>query len=247
MERRVLEIAGAIGVIILVVALATPWLIYGSRPDVAFKRAWGRLAAAAARPADIGALLPIVFDAQDHALSCEVAALKMALAVRDIRVSESELIAAVGFDPTPKRHEAGRIVWGDPQKGFVGDIDGRMPDTGYGVYADPIARAAQKWNAARAVKGLTPRQLAEELVVGNPVIVWGYLGDGDLYEWQTPEGKTVQAVLHEHTFTAYGFRGSPERPEGFLLMDPIYGPRYWDTQELFDRMEKLGYSGVILY
>ena len=247
MDRRAWEIAAAATAIVFVIVLAVPWLVYGSRPDTAMRRVWGRVAVAFARPAEGDTLIPMVFDEQDHALSCEVAALKMALAARGERVSESDLIDAVGFDTTPKQQFAGRIVWGDPQQGFVGDIDGRMPSTGYGVHWNPIARAAKQWRDARAVEGITPRELATEIAAGYPAIVWGYLGGGKPYEWQTPAGVTVRTALHEHTFTVYGFRGTPDNPEGFLLMDPIYGPRYWDTDTLFDRMAAFGYGAVIIY
>lgn len=247
MKRRVLEIGGTAVALAAVVAIAVPALVYDSRPDVTLRRMWGRVSVAFARPSGEDAILPIVFDPQDHSLSCEVAALKMALQVRGVSVSESELIDAVGFDTTAKTQYAGRIVWGDPQKGFVGDIDGRMPSTGYGVHWKPIARGARQWRDARAVEGITPHDLAYELAAGNPAVVWAYLGDGRSYEWQTPDGATIQTVLHEHTFTVYGFHGSPDDPEGFLLMDPIYGPRYWGTEKLFDRMAKLGYGAVIIY
>ncbi|HXK36757.1 MAG TPA: C39 family peptidase [Candidatus Paceibacterota bacterium] len=247
MHHRFLRLILGVAVILLAAAAIVPWLVYGSRPDAALVRFWGRLNASFARPGSTGARLSIVFDAQDHALSCEVAALKMALATRGIHVSESELLEVVGFDPTPKQQEGGRIIWGDPQQGFVGNIDGRMPTTGYGVHWEPIARAAKQWRAARAVEEMTPNGLAQELAVGNPVIVWGYLGDGKPYEWQTSDGTPVRTVLHEHTFVVYGYVGTVDWPEGFYLMDPIYGPRYWDTTKLFDRMEKLGYGAVILY
>jgi uncharacterized protein YvpB len=246
MRRRVPEIIGASICLLLVAGIVVSWVGYGSRPDVAFHRFWNRLVAAASRPKAAGTILPVAFDAQDHALSCEIAALKMALAAKGVAVPESELLQAVGFDLTGKRQEAGRIVWGDPQQGFVGDIDGRMPETGYGVHWKPIARAAEEWRDARAVDGMTPEELAEELADGNPVVVWVYLGSGTPYEWQTPGGRTVHAVLNEHTFTAYGFTGGTEAPSGFYLMDPIYGARYWDTGKLFDRMEKLGYGAVII-
>jgi len=247
MHRHLMRIVIGTAIVLVMAAIAVPWIVYGSRPDAAIARVWERLTAALSRPGSTGAKLSVVFDAQDHALSCEAAALKMALAVRDVHVSEGVIMDEVGYDPTPKEQQAGRVIWGDPQKGFVGNIDGRMPTTGYGVYWEPIARAARTWRAARAVEGLTPGQLAQELAVGNPVIVWGYLGKGDSFEWQTPEGDTVHAVMHEHTFVAYGYVGTVEEPTGFYLMDPIYGSRFVDTEWIFDRMQKLGYGAVILY
>src|ERR1700741_62031 len=44
--------------------------------------------------------LPIVPHKQEHSLSCEIAALKIALSAHSIDVSEAELIKKLHFDPT---------------------------------------------------------------------------------------------------------------------------------------------------
>jgi hypothetical protein len=65
-------------------------------------------------------LLPALFHKQEHALSCEAATLKMALSVFGADVSESEILKYLPYDKTPKKNG----VWGDPNKGFVGKVDG---------------------------------------------------------------------------------------------------------------------------
>lgn len=192
-------------------------------------------------------VLPIIFDAQDHALSCEVAALKMALAYRGVTVSEADLIRSVGTDATPKRKVNGVTVWGDPDEAFVGNIDGAMLVDGYGVYWGPIARTARAFRRAEPFQGWTPGQLAHAIQDGNPVIVWGYLWGGKQTSWQTPGGKIVRAVTREHVFVVNGFRGSADSPEGFFLVDPIYGRRYYALDEFMQRWDSLGDSGVVIY
>lgn len=210
-------------------------------------RAWGRISYRTIAPHDGDVLLPIPFHRQEHALSCEAASLKMALAYRGISVRESDVAEAIGVDSTPKSEQGGRVIWGDPEKGFVGDQDGRMFSTGYGVHWSPVSKAANRWRLAAVIQGWSAPQLAAQLQIGNPIIAWGFVGSGKPYEWQTPEGRVVRTVSREHVFVLNGFRGSAAAPEGFYLMDPIYGQRYQDTAEFMDNWSVLGQSGVVIY
>lgn len=111
---------------------------------------------------------------QERALSCEVATLKMALAYKGVTVSENELMGHVGYDPTP---HVGN-TWGNPHQAFVGDIDGRQPTTGYGVYWEPIARAGAEYRPTEYFTNGTVQDLTYEIVRGNPVVVWGNTASG---------------------------------------------------------------------
>ena len=66
--------------------------------------------------------------------------------------------------------------------------------TGYGVYWEPVATAANKYRKADIVTNGTAVQVAEYLAQGHPVIIWSYLGSGQRYQWQTPDGKLIDAV-----------------------------------------------------
>lgn len=176
-------------------------------------------------------------------MSCEIASLRAALLAQGIDVPESDLLRFLPFDQTPK----GAGVWGDPNKGFVGNIDGKMFTTGYGVYWDPVAALAQRWKRAEIIRNGTPQELAEHLSAGRPVIVWGYLGRGLRSRWKTPAGETIEAVNGEHTRVAYGFSGSAENPEGFFLVDPIYGHAYWPIEKFLRNWDAFGRSGVVVY
>lgn len=246
MDSGVLRTAAAAGVaVVLLFGVVT--FFSGTHPLALIQRTWGRLIVISepVRPGDT--VLAVAFDRQDHALSCEVAALKMALAYRGVTVDEATLIAAVGTDPTPKQTYAGRTVWGDPNRAFVGSIDGRMLVDGYGVYWDPIARVGAAYRPTRVIENSSPAVVARNIAEGNPVLVWGFLGSGRRYSWVTPEGKSIPAVLQEHVYVAYGFRGPPDEPQGFFLMDPIYGSRYEPVDEFLRVWGALDYSGVIIY
>ncbi len=197
-----------------------------------------------AAPSSATVMFNIPFHRQEHSLSCEVASLKNAFYGYGLDVPESELIRFLEFDPTLKSGN----VWGDPERGFVGSIDGIMPVNGYGVYADPIARLGLRWKRTEALRGGTSLQLAEHLLAGRPVIVWGYYaGLGEPMSWQTPEGKHIDAVHGEHTFLVYGFTGDTTQPTGFYVIDPINGHAYWDINYFLMRWDSLGRMAVVVY
>ena len=185
----------------------------------------------------------VPFHRQEHSLSCEVAALKMAMAGHGVDVSESELIELLEFDRTPKTGD----IWGDPDRGFVGSIDGKMFGDGYGVYAGPIARLGLRWLRTESFRQGTAQQLAWHLFDGNPVIIWGFVGRGRADSWQTPYGKIVNAIDGEHTKVVYGFTGIPSNPTGFFVVDPVFGKSYWDLNSFMENWEPLGYMGAVVY
>lgn len=186
--------------------------------------------------------LAVPFHRQEHNLSCEVATLVMVLAYRGINVSEQTLIEAIGFDSTKKQNG----VWGNPNVAFVGDIDGRQPSTGYGVYWQPVAKAAQKYRPARWFTGGAITDLTSEIKKGNPVIVWGTAGSGRRIDWQTPQGGTVVAVSGEHTRVVIGFIGSADNPTKIITLDPLSGEKYFTKDSFLANWSVLGYSGVIV-
>ena len=187
--------------------------------------------------------LNLPFHRQEHALSCEAASLKTALAAFGLDIPEAEVLRALPFERTPRSG----AVWGDPEKGFVGNIDGRMLVDGYGVYAGPITKAGLRWRRTEALSGATPQDLTAHLAAGRPVVVWGYVGRGNAVSWLTPEGKRVNAVNGEHTRVVYGFSGPPENPSGLFLIDPVYGHAYWDIDTFMQQWERLGRMAVAVY
>jgi len=187
--------------------------------------------------------LALKFHRQEHSLSCEAAALKMVLDFHGLNISESEIISKIAVDPTPRSGD----VWGNPHLGFVGNIDGKMMVDGYGVYWEPIAVATSRWKKVRIIKNGLAEDLIEHLSDGRPIIVWGYLGRGQPVNWKTPEGETVWAVNGEHTRVVYGFKGSAKNPDGFFVMDPIYGVSYWEKSKFLRNWDSFGRMGVVVY
>lgn len=189
--------------------------------------------------------LSVPMHRQERALSCEIAALKMALGYYNVDVSEQELVDMLPFDTKGPREEGN--IWGDPQKGFVGDIDGKIPDGGYGVYEQPIAVIASSFRKAKVLENATIRDVAMEINSFHPVIVWGSLASGKDISWKTKDGQTIKAVFGEHARVAIGFSGTIENPKTIILLDPVYGKIYMSAKAFQKNWALLDNKAVVVY
>lgn len=188
--------------------------------------------------------LDVPFHRQEHSLSCEIASLKMALDYYGVNISEKDLLAQLPVD-VPGPRQAGNI-WGDPDKGFVGSVDGLMPNTGYGVYEDPVAKVASVYRSAEPMRDAALDDLLKALADNHPVIVWVPIGDGHDISWKTVAGNTVRAVYGEHARLLVGFSGAADQPDHLFFMDPVYG-KIRTTPEEFNRAwAMLGNRAVIV-
>jgi uncharacterized protein YvpB len=229
--------------IVLAFGILARWVYY--MPQLTYLR--GKLVARMSHgPKTLGLTLvrlPVVFHRQEHSLSCEIAALKMALDFHGINVKESELIENLHFDLVPRKNG----IWGDPYTGFVGDIDGKMGVTGYGVYWQPVSDVANKYTYSEVIENATVQELAQHLSEGRPIVWWGYYGRGRAINWQTVSGKAIIGINGEHARVLTGFVGTRENPTGFYLMDPIYGELFWETEYLLKNSTPFANSGVVVY
>ncbi|MDD5341130.1 MAG: C39 family peptidase [Patescibacteria group bacterium] len=189
--------------------------------------------------------LTVPYHHQQHALSCEVASLTMALNYKGVKVTENELIAQLPFSFTGPRQTGN--IWGDPNLGFVGNIDGTMPNTGYGVYEQPIYDLASKYRSAKIITNGTVADLITELVNGNPIVVWGVVGSGKDISWKTPNGKVISAKLDEHARTLIGFTGTSDNPKLLILDDPIYGKIRMSVSSFQKNWGMLDNRAVVIY
>jgi uncharacterized protein YvpB len=187
--------------------------------------------------------LNLKFHRQEHSLSCEAATLKMVLDYHGMNIPEAEILEKMPWDKTPRSGD----VWGDPNLGFVGDIDGKMMVDGYGIHWGPLAVTASHWKQSKIIKNGLAGDLVEHISAGRPVIVWGYLGRGQPVSWKTLEGETVYGINGEHTRVVYGYKGSADNPEGFMVMDPTYGSMYWEKEKFMRNWDGLGRMGLVVY
>src|SRR5579871_2420783 len=149
---------------------------------------------------------------QQHALTCESAALRMALGALSVNVTEADILQRLAVDPTPRQvFDDGSVVWGDPDVGFVGSFDGLYAVDGYGVYPGPIADVAQSFGiGATPLHGTDPQTVYDAVGQGMPVLVWVpyALTVRGFGEWTTPTGKLVPYVVTEHCVVLSGLTDS---------------------------------------
>lgn len=163
----------------------------------------------------------------------------MALNGKGIYVTEEDIMRKIGYDLTPHKGD----IWGDPSQAYIGDIDGKICNTGYGVYWEPVAKAANFWREAEAFSGWNLEDLIKEIEFGNPVIFWGTLPTGTLTDcsWYTPDGKYIKAYQQTHVRLVIGFIGDPENPSKIIINDPLSGRLYWDTSFFLTNWSNFGY------
>ena len=200
--------------------------------------------AAAILPIKPSVKLSIPYHHQEHTLSCEVASLLMALNFRGVKITESELIKELPVsDPGPRR---ANNIWGDPNLGFVGNINGQVPNGGYGVYEQPIYNLAVKYRSAKIITNATLDDLITELINGNPIVVWGVIGSGRDISWKTSDGKFIPAKLDEHARTLIGYTGESNNPQLMILLDPIYGEIRMKVNDFLANWEMLDKRAVVI-
>jgi len=180
---------------------------------------------------------------QKYTLSCEIAALRMALNFRGANVTEDDLIPKVGFDTTPHNGN----IWGNPYNAFVGNIRGTQMKDGYGVYWGPIARAARDYRGAQEFQNWNISDLTAQISKGNPVVIWVYSHFGTPTSWNTPDGTNIYAVRDEHAVVAVGFTGTSDNPTQLIINDPLSGQVYW-SRSVFDKKWNIfANSGVVIF
>ncbi|MCK5268211.1 MAG: C39 family peptidase [Spirochaetes bacterium] len=190
-------------------------------------------------------LMDIPLDWQDDSLSCEAASLKMALNYKGAAVSEDDIMGKIGSD---LRSRQGNI-WSDPNQLYVGDIDGKMCSTGYGVHWRPVAKAANHWRDAEAFSSWSLQDLTRELEAGNPVVIWGTMPVETLTDcsWHAFEGEYIKTYQETHVRLAVGFIGDAVNPEKIIINDPLAGKLYWPTPYFLTNWQAFNYSGVVVY
>jgi uncharacterized protein YvpB len=140
---------------------------------------------------------------------CEVTSLSMLLDAAGHPVDKIQLAESIAKDPTPEiKDDNGNIQsWGDPNRGFVGDITGGNP--GYGVYHQPVFDLLNQIMSGSAMDltGHSFTDLLQQVSSGVPVIVWtttDFQPTHDWITWQSPDG-LIHATLDEHVVLLVGY------------------------------------------
>lgn len=162
---------------------------------------------------------------QRYSLSCEIAAATVVSQFLGFNITEEKLLANIPYEKTPlTKDKKGNIVWGNPNKGFVGNYNGVFLKDGYGIYADPLAKTLQKMKIkAQAYQGYTLEKLYKQIDKNHPSIVWipsNFNRHITTQYWKTPEGDTVSWIDDEHALV---FTGYDKKNNQLYFMDVQYG------------------------
>lgn len=167
---------------------------------------------------------------QAHMYSCMATAARNALAFKGVNLSEATILSSIGYDSTSwsGTWAEGGAVWGDPDAGIVGSVDGKADNIGwgYGSHWGPVANAINSFGRTAEVKnGWDVSGIASEIAAGNPVIVWWVNGVWPAYvvNWKTSGGKSVRGVNSLHVQTVKAFTGTVDNPLSFTVTDSGYG------------------------
>jgi uncharacterized protein YvpB len=183
-----------------------------------------------------GAIIDNVpFYKQIYSLSCEEAALQMALAYYGVNVSQDQVLGQIGVDRTPPHYDHGTLVWGDPYASFVGNPNGyETADagsaSGYGTYYSTIAAAAKAFlpgSVTQAGEGIPPDVVFAAAHNRQAVVVWVAFGyqPHPMHYMRTFGGRTVMyGAPWEHAVTISGWA-----PGYVLINNPHSHPEWIDA------------------
>ena len=179
--------------------------------------------------------LDVPYFLQQYANSCEAASLRMALAYYNIEIPDDmDIVEKFGYNPRDK--DIVLDEWDNPQEMFVGNIDIVGSTKGYGVYGQPVTKAAISYGRDSYYEtNITAQFLAKELKAGHPIVLWGYTSiTAPAYTWNLQDGGEVTAFKGEHARLVIGFSGDVDNPTGFYVHDPFNGneSEYWLTEKL---------------
>lgn len=177
----------------------------------------------------------IPYDAQVYELSCEEAALQMALAPEGISVSQAQVLAADGVNSAAGYVSGGILHWGDPYQYFVGDVNGSEVNyTGYGTYDTTIVKAANDFGGEviQSGQGVSASTVYAAVLAGHPVVAWVsfdyvYHTPGSMLAW---DGRyVIWSGPIEHALTVVGVNGS-----SVLVYNPWFGIQ-WISRNTFQQ------------
>jgi uncharacterized protein YvpB len=125
---------------------------------------------------------------------------------------------------------------------FVGFIDKRGAENGYGIYGSGVVKGLKNLDMDAkyyASSSISLKTISQSISNKKPVIVWGYTSlTQPPYTWKTETGTLVKAFRGEHARVIVGFDGSINNPTGFYVHDPLTGKKneYWSKNKLLAQL-----------
>ncbi|WP_394137624.1 C39 family peptidase [Cytobacillus oceanisediminis] len=169
--------------------------------------------------------LPAVNQFPELPRGCEVTSLSMLLQHAGIKADKITLAKEIKKNPEPYNIENGKIYFGNPNDGFVGDMLS-FDNPGLGVYHKPVKELAEKYlpGSIRDLTGSDFTELKIHLSDGRPVWIitntaYKKLSDDFFQTWHTPSGE-IQITYKEHSVLLTGYD-----QEYMYFNDPLTGEK----------------------
>ncbi len=153
---------------------------------------------------------PVIPQLPELPRGCEVTSLAMLLHSAGVEADKMELAEKVKKHPAKREIRDGKIYYGDPHNGFIGDMYS-FETPGLGVYHAPIMELAEAYLPGQMVNltGQTFEELKIPLSDGRPVWViinteYRKLEDSYFQTWHTESGE-IQITRKEHSVLITGY------------------------------------------
>ena len=168
---------------------------------------------------------PLIKQYPELPRGCEVTGLAMLLQYEGEDVDKLILAKEIKKDSTPYSKSKGKIYFGNPHKGFVGDMY-NLHNPGLGVYHEAIRELAERYLPGRIIDltGSNFEKLKIPLSANQPVWViintsYQKLSDDQFQTWETPNGP-IKITAKEHSVLITGY------DEHFIYFnDPLTGKK----------------------
>ena len=180
---------------------------------------------------------------------CEVTSLAMILNHAGVNIDKITLAKEIRKDTTSyKVDDNGRVYYGNPYDGFVGDMYD-LRKNGYGVYHAPIVDLAKKYVEERAVDltGAEFEDIVYLLTKGYPVLVianaeYRALEDSYFDMWHTPTG-IVKITSKLHCIVMTGIDSN-----SIYINDPLANTanKKIDIKQFRAAWEQMGNQAVVI-
>ncbi len=154
--------------------------------------------------------VPLILQNPELPRGCEVTCLAMLLQYAGVPVDKMTLAEEIKKDPTPYQIKKGKIYFGDPYYGFVGNMY-TLRQPGYGVYHGPVRELLEKYMPGCTID-LTGCAFEDILLfISEGVPVWAVanatfapLTAREFQTWHTPQGP-VEISYREHAVLLTGY------------------------------------------
>ncbi|WP_312098649.1 C39 family peptidase [Niallia sp.] len=189
---------------------------------------------------------PIIKQFPELPRGCEVTSLAMLLQYRGIETDKMELAAKIKKNTTPLSEQGGVIYWGNPNKGFIGDMYS-YNNPGYGVYHEAVKELADQYLPGEIVD-LTGKEFEElKTFLSLDIPVWVItnttyktLPETSFESWKTPEGD-IRITYKEHSVLITGYDD-----QNIYFNDPISGEKNKAIlkEDFIDAWKQMGSQAV---